>query len=148
MYYNIETKSSPQGDDSFHPKPDVFTRLVLDVIRNEGIADRAILQSFDVRTLQEAHRLDYDGIQLAYLISYSGDAGLDQDLGLLGFLPDIYSPDFKLVNATLVESVHQKGMLIIPWTINDFEEMRRQKALGVDGIITDYPDIGVKLLPP
>ena len=148
VHYNIETKSTPQGDNLFHPTPDVFTRLVLDVIVEEGIADRAILQSFDVRTLQEAQSLAYDGIKLAYLVSYAGDAGLDGNLDLLGFLPDIYSPNFRLVNTEMVQEAHDRGISVIPWTINDLEEMRRQKMLGVDGIITDYPDLGVKLLPP
>ncbi|MBA3674725.1 MAG: glycerophosphodiester phosphodiesterase, partial [Chitinophagaceae bacterium] len=34
-----------------------------------------------------------------------------------------------------------KGMKIIPWTVNTKEEIERIKSLGVDGIITDYPDL-------
>jgi glycerophosphoryl diester phosphodiesterase len=32
------------------------------------------------------------------------------------------------------------GMKIIPWTVNDTEQMKKLVQLGVDGIITDYPD--------
>jgi glycerophosphoryl diester phosphodiesterase len=34
-------------------------------------------------------------------------------------------------------------MKVIPWTVNTLDDMKRLKSLGVDGIITDYPDIAV-----
>jgi len=59
----------------------------------------------------------------------------------LGFIPTIYSPDYILVTPLLVKQCHDAGIQIIPWTVNDKEEMRKLKALGVDGIITDYPNL-------
>jgi glycerophosphoryl diester phosphodiesterase len=34
-----------------------------------------------------------------------------------------------------------KGMKIIPWTVNDSKQVKKLKKMGVDGIITDYPDL-------
>jgi glycerophosphoryl diester phosphodiesterase len=143
--YNIETKSRPEWDDTFTPDPATFTRLLYDVLVETGVKDRAMLQSFDVRTLQVARDLDPDW-SLVLLIARDYDQGLAANLDGLGFVPDVYSPDYRLVDAALVEAVHARGMRLIPWTVNALEEMQRLKALGVDGIITDYPDRGVTLL--
>ncbi len=139
VWYNIETKSSPEGDGVYHPPPDVFTRLLYEVLDEAGITDRVILQSFDVRTLQYA-RANELGLRTALLVGQAEDAGLDANLARLGFTPDVYSPDRHLVDAALLEAAHARGMRVIPWTVNDVAEMRRLKALGVEGIITDYPD--------
>lgn len=145
--YNIETKSTPQGDGIMHPEPEVFTRLLYDVVEAAGVKNRATLQSFDVRTLQVARQMD-PSWELVLLIGAGGDQGLEANLETLGFVPEVYSPNYTLVDEALVEAVHAKGMLLIPWTINDFDEMQRLKDLGVDGVITDYPDLGVRLLGP
>jgi glycerophosphoryl diester phosphodiesterase len=145
VYYNIETKSSPDGDSILHPPPEAFTRLLYDVLVETGIRDRSTLQSFDIRTLQAARRLDPD-LSLSLLIAAPMAQSLDAQLDALGFVPDVYSPDYHLVDAPLVEAVHQKGMRLIPWTVNTLDAMRALRALGVDGLITDYPDLGKTLL--
>ena len=143
--YNIETKSRPDWDGVFTPEPEAFTRLLYDVLVDTGVKDRATIQSFDVRTLQAARRLDPTW-QTVLLIEAFGDAGLEANLDRLGFVPEVYSPDYHLVTPDLVRDAHARGMLVIPWTVNTLEEMQRLKALGVDGLITDYPDIGITLL--
>mgnify|MGYP006175819823 CR=1 FL=1 len=107
--------------------------------------DRATLQSFDVRTLQAGRRLD-PAWRLALLVEREAEHDLEANLAALGFVPEIYSPNYYLVDAALVAAAHERGMQVIPWTVNTLDEMQRLKALGVDGVITDYPDLGVELL--
>lgn len=145
IYYNIETKSQPQRDNIFHPDPITFTLLLYDVLIKAGVKERTILQSFDVRTLQAGQRLDPDW-RLALLVEREGDKGVAANLDELGFTPHIYSPNYHLVDEELLNETRARGMQVIPWTINTLEEMQHLKDLGVDGIITDYPDIGVALL--
>ena len=135
--YNIETKSTKEGDNIFHPVPAVFSRLVYNVIKKNKIESRSILQSFDVRTLQEIHKID-PSIKTSLLVENT--EGFNENLKKLGFLPDIYSPIFQLVDATLVKQVHEKKMEIIPWTLNEYDDIKKMVALEVDGIISDYPD--------
>ena len=71
---------------------------------------------------------------------------LGYDFARLGFVPAIYSPDYRLVDAALVAEAHAAGMRVIPWTVNDAEAMARLIGLGVDGLITDYPDVGVEVV--
>lgn len=135
--YNIETKCTPGGDDTDHPQPTEFAKLVYDVVKQKDVLNRTIFQSFDPRTLQALKKTDAS-VKLALLV-FNAD-GLNKNIEHLGFTPDIYSPNFILVNKKLVEKCHGQNMKIIPWTVNEEKKMQQLIALGVDGIITDYPD--------
>lgn len=137
--YNIETKSVEGHDGEWQPAPEEFVDLLVAVLKAKKITDRVVIQSFDKRTLQVLHK-KYPDIKTAYLIG-EDKLGLDGNLAALGFTPFIYSPHYKLVNAQLVQSCKEKGLKLIPWTPNTSTEIAQLKALGVDGIITDYPDL-------
>lgn len=138
VYYNIETKSKPSGDGKLHPDPEKFVDLLMGVIEAEGIAEWVIIQSFDVRTLQVL-RHKYPHIKTSLLVE--NVKGLNKNLAALGFIPDIYSPYFRLVTPRLLQNCHKKGMKVVPWTVNDLADMRRLKEMGVDGLISDYPNL-------
>jgi glycerophosphoryl diester phosphodiesterase len=141
VYYNIETKSTPAGDGIYNPAPDVFVKLMMDVINSKHINKRVIIQSFDVRTLQVLHKTD-PKMKLSYLV---GKISVDEDLKKLGFTPDIYSPYYTFVNGDIVKKVHDDKMLILPWTVDEEKDMKSLADLGVDGIISNYPDKLVEL---
>lgn len=151
-FYNIETKARPEGDGRLHPEPEPFARAVLKVVAAKDVAQRTTLQSFDPRTLRAARRLIERGeappVRLALLAAQETSEGLAADVEALGFAPDIYSPDVRLVDEALVEDAHARGLQVIPWTVNDEAVMQQLQALGVDGLITDYPDLGQQLLNP
>ncbi len=140
MFYNIETKTKPETDDIFHPKPDVFVNLLMDVIKSKHIQNRVIVQSFDVRTLQYLH-LKYPKIRTALLVEDFDKRSFDIQLKDLGFVPTIYSPEQSLVTVELVKACKNIGVKLIPWTINDANKIDSLKAMGVDGIISDYPNL-------
>jgi glycerophosphoryl diester phosphodiesterase len=137
VYYNIETKTLPEGDNIFHPAPAPFVDLLVKVLKEKNILDRTIIQSFDIRTLQYAKEA-YPDIRLALLVANKDLP--EENIEKLGFVPNIYSPYYLLVNEKLVNYAHQQKMLVIPWTVNKPIEIKRIMSLGVDGIITDYPD--------
>jgi glycerophosphoryl diester phosphodiesterase len=136
--YNIETKCTPEGDDIYHPKPAEFVELLMAVIKEKDLTMWTTIQSFDIRTLQYLHE-HYPDMQTALLVEDKKSFALQ--LKDLGFIPTIYSPEYKLVTPLLVKQCHDAGIQIIPWTVNDKAEMTRLKNLGVDGIITDYPNL-------
>jgi len=139
-YYNIETKSSPEFDGVFQPKPEEFVELLMAVIKEKEIEDHVIIQSFDFRTLQYLHQ-KYPHIKTAMLIEEDDKRELDEQVKALGFTPTIYSPAQELVNKKLVNKCHQLEMKVIPWTVNEKDGIDKLKKLGVDGVITDYPDL-------
>jgi glycerophosphoryl diester phosphodiesterase len=137
LRYNIETKIQPGWEGEYTPEPEEFARLVHEVVVRTGIRGRAILQSFDERTLIAMNTIDPD-MPLALLVENS--AGLAANLDRLPFKPDIYSPYHLFVHPGLRDSTREMGILLIPWTVNHTTDMRRLLDFGVDGIITDYPD--------
>jgi glycerophosphoryl diester phosphodiesterase len=135
--YNVEIKSRPEWDGVKTPAPETFVRLVLSEIEALGIQERTCIQSFDKRSLR-AVREQQPGITTALLIDNAN--GVEHNVEDLGYVPKIYSPHYRMVAANVVDTVHERGMRIIPWTVNEVEEMSTLIEMGVDGIITDYPD--------
>jgi len=139
-FFNIETKSQPFSDNLYHPGPEKFVDLLMEVIKDEKVEAYVIIQSFDFRTLQYLHK-KYPEIKTAALIEDYDKRSLEQQVISLGFVPTIYSPSNMLVNEKLVKDCHAKKMKIIPWTVNDKAKIEQLKKMGVDGIITDYPNL-------
>jgi len=124
-----------------HPAPERFVALLMGVVKEKGIGSRVTIQSFDPRTLRIVHR-DYPAQTTAYLVEKES---FEKNISELGFTPTIYSPAFKLVDAELVKEAHAARVAVLPWTVNKEEDMKRMAELGVDGMISDYPDRLVRL---
>lgn len=141
--YNIEIKSTSQGDGVFHPPPEEFVKLVLDLLEEKGMKERTIIQSFDIRALQAAKSL-VPGVKLALLVGNS--EGPRANIQALEFIPDIYSPEYTLVDKSLILYAEKLNMKVVPWTVNNTSKMKQMIKLGVDGIITDYPDRAMQVV--
>lgn len=138
LRWNIEIKSQPEWDGLRHPPVAEFAALLHTELQALGIAERSTVQSFDVRALQAMRQI---APQQTLALLVENLRGLNHNLGQLGFVPQIYSPYYQFVSKKLRKKCRQKGMKLIPWTVNDHLAMRRLIRLGVDGIITDYPDL-------
>ena len=136
--YSIKTRTIPHGDNEFHPEPAEFVDLIMDVVNGKKIAKRVIIESFDMRTLQYLH-VKYPKAQTALLID--DKEPMEDYIQKLGFTPTIYGPYSILVGKGLVDRCHEMGMKIIPWTVNTIKDINYFNNLGVDGIVTDYPNL-------
>ncbi len=139
-YLNIETKTNPATDNLYHPPPEEFVDLLMTVIRDKKIEQYVIIQSFDFRTLQYLHK-KYPGIRTSTLIEDFDKTPFEEQIRKLGYTPETYSPNYLLVTTELVKKCHEKDIRIIPWTVNDKALIKKFREMGVDGIITDYPDL-------
>lgn len=139
VIYNVEIKADVQQDGVYQPPPAELIDLVMEVLHSKHIDHRYYVQSFDVRQIREVHNR-YPDVVTGFLTG-NGEASLADNLESIGFTPDIYSPHYKIATPQLVEACHQKGMKFIPWTVNKIEDMKALKQMGVDGIITDYPNL-------
>ncbi len=144
--YNIQIVSSKKGDEVMHPEPPQFSKAVYNIVKTKGVLAHTLFSSFDMRVLQELHKMD--GSALTALLSEKSTDDLETNLKDLHFNPTVYSPAFLLVTKTMVTKCHALGIKVIAWTPNDIAKMTALKTLGVDGIITDYPDRAIKALRP
>lgn len=158
--FNIETKLDPDHPD-LAPPPAEFARKLVDEIRSAGVEERTTIQSFDWRTLQEVQRIAPD---IPTVTLTEADTALLEDgrwtAGLRladhgGSVPalvaaagaDIWSPDSEMVTAESVRDAHDRGLAVVPWTVNEKADMDAMIAMGVDGLISDYPNRAVTATP-
>ena len=158
--FNVEIKTSPK-----HPAdtlaPEDFAKALLALIEREGMSSRVIIQSFDWRALKAVQTLA-PSIPTSYLSSQqhsldniaAGEpggsawtAGIQfRDQGSIPKMVKaaggaIWSPDFRELSAELVTQAHELGLQVVPWTVNKVVDMDRLIDWGVDGLITDRPDV-------
>ncbi|MDQ7026731.1 MAG: glycerophosphodiester phosphodiesterase family protein [Anaerolineae bacterium] len=143
--FNLESKragNSPAniGDDFDGENIGAFELAILALVEEFELEDRVVIQSFDHRVLWAIARYNPD-ITLAALTN-RGRARLDvyAERGA-----SIWSPRYTEINQAQIDEAHELGLQVIPWTVNDADDMRELIAMGVDGIITDRPDILLNL---
>ncbi len=140
--YNIELKSSEETDGVYHPNPEEFSKMVFEQIDGKVDWNRVTIQSFDFRILRY-FKENYPDVELSQLIENSNS--WEDNVEELGFNPDVYSCYYELLTPQIITDIQKEGIKVIPWTINELAEMQKLIDWGVDGIITDYPDIAQQL---
>jgi glycerophosphoryl diester phosphodiesterase len=156
---NIETKIDPNHPDE-SPAPERFVAALLDLLRAEKFESRVTVQSFDWRTLQLVQKLAPE-IPTVYLTVQGGrDPTVFRDRAsewTAGFNPAehggstprtikaaggaIWSPYLRDLTPELISESHTLGLKVVVWTVNQPSEMARLIEMGVDGIISDRPDL-------
>ncbi|MDR7545363.1 MAG: glycerophosphodiester phosphodiesterase family protein [Armatimonadota bacterium] len=140
---NLETKY-----DASAPPPGDFEERILQLVREARMSDRVIIQSFHYPSLGRVKILS-PAVPTAVLRRASHIAP-DAVAVVRQTGATLYSPNFRLIGAEVIDALHRAGIPVVPWTVNDPAEMERLLDAGIgklpgDGIITDYPDrlIGV-----
>lgn len=141
VYYNIEIKSDSSEYGISQPKTvAIFSDLVYREIMLKVPAEFITLQSFDFAVLKYWNASMRSGkfkkVALSALVTRKSPENVIKELG---FVPDIYSSFFQSLTKEQVEKCHNLQMKVIPWTVNEAKDIEQVTAMGVDGIITDYP---------
>jgi glycerophosphoryl diester phosphodiesterase len=146
--FNIEIKSKPAWDGVYHPRVGDFVRAVVEVVALSGFKENCMVQSFDERVPGLVLQVD-SALKRACLVEYtrvwSRTRLAGRTMDTWGEKAEVYSPHFRMVTKGTIKQMHKRGVKVIPWTVNNPMIMRRLIRWGVDGIITDYPDILVDL---
>ena len=138
--YNIEIKSSQADGQSINwANYDKLADAIMRLLVKFHLDDRLVVQCFDARTLNYIQP-KYPEINFSYLISNKTDLDFDGYMALLKFTPKWLSPHHSLVNEELIAKCREKGMKIVPWTVDKPEDIKRMIDLKVDAIISNYPD--------
>ncbi|HRD95443.1 MAG TPA: glycerophosphodiester phosphodiesterase [Rubrivivax sp.] len=157
--FDIETKINPHAPDATLP-PEEFVQVLLGAIRQAGMVDRVMVQSFDWRTLEILHRVE-PAIRTMYLSvasdnfhnlkdgSWNAGHRLADHGGSVPRLVraaagdhagSIWAPYHGNLTPEALKEAQALKLVVIPWTVNQPDVMQRLIDWGVDGIITDYPD--------
>ena len=157
--FDCETKVSPHEPAATLP-PEEFARKAIAEIRNAGMERRTMVQSFDWRTLQVIQK-EAPEIRTMYLstprtLAPAGRgrpspwvAGFAPELQLGSSVPKaihkaggkIWGPHHEFLTPEQLAEARALGIKVIPWTINDPAMMAKLIDMGVDGIISDRPDL-------
>ena len=137
----METKRKPKDpeniDDGFDGvQAGPFELRILDIVADRGLEARVTIQSFDHRSLWAVHAQN-PMIDLSVLTK--GGSVHFADIADRG--ASIWSSSYEDLTASNIEAAHAVGLEVIPWTVNDLDVAERLMGLGVDGLITDRPDL-------
>ncbi len=141
-HFNMEIKRSAKADDLYHPKMEKFADIVIREITEAKVMDRTTVQCFNFETLKYINKM-YPDVKLVYLTD-NKTKYIDK-IEALGFTPHTYSPNYQLVDENMVKYCHDKNIKLTPWTVNKAEDVERLILLGVDGIISDFPDMVIEI---
>ncbi|WP_426058339.1 glycerophosphodiester phosphodiesterase family protein [Hymenobacter sp. B1770] len=143
--YSIEMKSSPEGDNISHPAPAKFLSLVVAELVAARVMSRTTLLCFDPRVLRVAHE---QHPHLATCLLVEDDLPWAHSIERLGFVPTTFGPDYGTVTPAAVHALRLAfpGVRLVPWTVNELNDMLRLHSMRVDGMTTDYPDRLIQLL--
>ena len=168
LRFNIEIKLSPLEPDET-AGPEALAQAVAAVVRAEGMTGRATVQSFDWHVLREIRKVAPE-LSIACLTSERGwrdtvlrgraepspwTAGLSVDADG-GSVPRLvhrfggaeWMPFHTDLTADALAEARTLGLKVVVWTVNEVRDMQALARLGVDGIVTDYPDRAVAALAP
>ncbi len=141
--YIIEIKSNWITDNKLHPSPVEFTKLVMDELLPFGINDRVLIQSFDMRPLNVIHK-NNPGFMLGMLVR--SPRFIKRRMKALSFTPNTCGSYHKLTSEKWVNRIHELGMKSLVWTENEKNDILRHLKMGVEGIITDYPERALEVV--
>jgi glycerophosphoryl diester phosphodiesterase len=134
--FNIETKISPAAPAETLP-PEAFARALVGEIRRAGVAARTTVQSFDWRTLHAVERAAPE-IATVYLTGRRRGGSQPQAVHAAG--GRIWSPHYEELDSAALIEARGLELKVVPWTVNEPGFIERLLDLGVDGLITDYPE--------
>ena len=140
--YNMEIKHREDLEPEYCPDAVTFAKTVIAEVRRLGIEDRTCIQSFSADVLNAVHQ-QAPNMTTAWLTD--SDGPVTAELAKINFKPSIYSPQWEGIDANDVHDLQQQNIRVIPWTVNEAEDLFAVMQMGVDGIITDYPDRLYKL---
>lgn len=123
-----------------HPDkyPGIEEELLNEILKKEIDIERIIIQSFDKNSVKKVRELNKE-IKLGVLISKRHRLIRNDTLQKISEYAQYLNPNYKLLTKRFVKNIHTHGLKILPYTVNNHHNFERMMELGVDGIITDYP---------
>ncbi len=143
---NLEIKADP-ANPGYIPAPLLIVQKIADIVHEKGFGNRVYYSSFDFALLANMRQRDA-GCALGLILDE--ESLLAQGIDSLNWLPTVISiahslqattisPHYDLVTSEIVQRLHQAGLKVIPWTVNQLSICQQLIDMKADGVITDYP---------
>lgn len=150
--FTIEIKTHPPRPEAT-AGPAALAEATLAVIDAAGALGRVVVESFDWRVVRHIRRVRPD-IRTAWLTRPETVSRLWWDIDPLPSVPasvareggPIWAPFHAALTEAELREAHDLGLLVLPWTVNEPDAMRRLIAWGVDGLISDRPDLAATVV--
>ena len=134
---NIEIKSPKEAETA-------IVRETIRAVKEYELFDKLLISSFDPKLLIEAKKIDKN-CKTGFLYAPNHMTFFQMGYKPVTFAKEIGAdalhPYFRLVNKQYVKAAHDAGVMVNPWTVNSEKAIDSMIELGVDGIITDFPDV-------
>ncbi len=157
-WWTVEVKIDPT-DKREVDRREQLVEATLAAVHQVGVDRRCFVHSFDWAVLDLSRELDPGVLRSALTVARHFSVGspwtgsvdpaeYDEDLisGVAALGASVVSPGFALVDADLVRRAHALDIGVLTWTVNESDDLTRMLDLGVDGIVTDYPDRALELV--
>lgn len=159
VWWTIEVKVDPT-DVRERATRRQLVEGVIQTIHDAGVGDRSFVHSFDWAVLDLSRELDPSLLRSALAVvghtyvegsEWLGsvrweDHGPDLAAAAAAVGAQVVAPHFHTCDRPFVERAHGLGLAVLPWTVNEPADLSRMLDVGVDGLVTDYPDRAVALL--
>lgn len=135
----LEVKSSPEWIGKFQLDYNTYASAILEEIKHKKLSNSSfMLQSFDPEMLEALNQL---APEYQYGLLIEEETILNSAFEILSFVPKYFNPEHVLLSEAFIQEVHQRNALCHTWTVNDLSKLDYLRSIGVDGVITDYPDL-------
>lgn len=131
LLVNVEIKSMSADTDGVE-------QVVADCIARHNMGERVLVSSFNPMTLKRFREI-MPNVMIGFL--YSSGMEIDTESMMEGFAHEARHPYFKMIDADYMAWAKSNNYYVNTWTVNDPEKAKELKALGVNCIITDAPDV-------
>ncbi|MBX7150171.1 hypothetical protein K1X84_00925 [bacterium] len=135
LLINIEIKSEM-------PMRGKIEQKVIDCIYQHGLQRQTVISSFNPLVVKKVQKID--STMRTGFIYEKRLPNFNQKLAK-GLIVTSWHPNFKAVNARLLEKAIAAGCKLYPWTVNDEKDLYQMMEIEVDGVITDFPNLAKKI---
>lgn len=134
----LEVKLDEKYSGKFYPYPEEYAVLLANFLDENDFKGKLVIKSFNPNFLNSFYSIKGLKHDLGLLVE--NDKSIKENLNNLHFKPAYYNLQYRFLAKGIVDELHQENMKLVTWTVNEKSAFKKSIELGVDGIITDYPN--------
>ena len=135
----FEIKSEPSLVTEYYPNPKEYADIIYNHVKDSPLKSNYIYMSFDPEILNELHTLMSK--ERYVLLEYNPFKCFSKLKESLKFTPHAFGLNYKIITPKFVNKSHKENIEVFAWTVNEIEMSNELIKIGVDAIITDYPNL-------